>query len=165
MTGLAERTALLDVIDKGRAHLTFDQIIEGFPVPHINTCPPNVPYSFWGVLEHLSICIHLSIDYAVGESFIPLEWPRQFWPEPGKQATEAEWHETIASIRAGIERLRSIAADESIDLTEPCRNVSPGRSDTILFEIVDAIDHNAYHFGEFAILRQVCGIWPIDRQS
>ena len=75
MTGLAERTALLDVIDKGRAHLTFDQIIEAFPLDQINTCPPNVPYSFWGVLEHLRICIHLSIDYAVGESFVALEWP------------------------------------------------------------------------------------------
>jgi hypothetical protein len=24
-------------------------------------------------------------------------------------------------------------------------------------------DHNAYHVGEFAILRQVMGTWPADR--
>jgi hypothetical protein len=33
-----------------------------------------------------------------------------------------------------------------------------------LFEIIDAIDHNAWHFGEFAILRQVMGLWPAGRE-
>jgi hypothetical protein len=30
---------------------------------------------------------------------------------------------------------------------------------TVLREILLVADHNAYHLGEFAILRQVMGIW------
>ncbi len=164
MTHPTTRSALLAVIDSGRAHLTIDEMLDRFPAEHYNTRPPNVSYSFWGILEHLRICIHLTIDYAVGESFVPLEWPRQFWPDPEITATETEWNATVASIKSGIDRLRSIAADESIDLMERCRNAPADKDDSILFELIDAIDHNAYHIGEFAILRQVCGIWPEDHR-
>jgi hypothetical protein len=36
---------------------------------------------------------------------------------------------------------------------------------TILREILLVGDHNAYHIGEFAILRQVMGTWPADRRG
>jgi hypothetical protein len=38
---------------------------------------------------------------------------------------------------------------------------TPGH--TILREVRLVGDHNAYHIGEFAILRQVMGTWPSDR--
>ena len=31
-------------------------------------------------------------------------------------------------------------------------------------EILVVTDHNAYHIGEFAILRQVMGTWPVKRE-
>lgn len=34
---------------------------------------------------------------------------------------------------------------------------------TILREILLVADHNAYHIGELAILRQVTGLWPPER--
>jgi hypothetical protein len=38
---------------------------------------------------------------------------------------------------------------------------TPGH--TILREVRLVGDHNAYHIGEFVILRQVMGTWPSDR--
>jgi hypothetical protein len=38
---------------------------------------------------------------------------------------------------------------------------TPGH--TLLREVVIVADHNAYHVGEFAVLRQVMGTWPDDR--
>ena len=35
----------------------------------------------------------------------------------------------------------------------------------VLREILLVADHNAYHIGEFALLRQVMGTWPKDRST
>jgi hypothetical protein len=40
---------------------------------------------------------------------------------------------------------------------------TPGH--TILREVRLVGDHNAYHLGEFAILRQVMGTWPPTRET
>jgi hypothetical protein len=36
---------------------------------------------------------------------------------------------------------------------------------TILRQVRYIADHTAYHVGEFAILRQVMGTWPIERNG
>ena len=42
-----------------------------------------------------------------------------------------------------------------------CSAVIPGTpGHTLLREVRVVADHNAYHVGEFAILRQVMGTWP-----
>jgi hypothetical protein len=40
-----------------------------------------------------------------------------------------------------------------------------GAGQTILREILLVVDHNAYHIGEFAILRQGMQTWPISQAS
>jgi hypothetical protein len=164
LTDAATRAALLQTIDNGRAHIAFDQLVNHFPAEDYNRRAANVPYSFWGLLEHVRICLHLSRDYAIGEEFTPLSWPADFWPNAEAIATEADWLTTVSSIRAGIDELKRIAADDSIDLGQRCRHAPADSESTILFELIDAIDHLAYHVGEFAILRQIHANWPPDHQ-
>jgi hypothetical protein len=40
-----------------------------------------------------------------------------------------------------------------------------GNGQTLLREALLIADHNAYHVGELAILRQVMGAWPADPHS
>jgi hypothetical protein len=164
VTDPATRQALLNIIEQGRAHMSFEQIIEGFPPDHYNTHATNVPYSFWGLLEHVRICLDLTLDYAFAKSFAPKAWPQEFWPSDDALADVEIWNDTVGAIRAAVAELRRVVADESIDLNALCRNASDRPEHTILFEIIDAIDHNAWHFGEFAILRQVMGLWPAGRE-
>ena len=159
----ATRQALLNTIDAGAAHMSFDELIDRFPLDHVDTRVPNVPYSFWALLEHVRICIVASLDYAFSETYRPLAWPAEFWPDPDEAATPELWERTIDGIRTGIAELRRIAADPSIDLDAVARNAGERTDRTIVFELIDALDHMAYHFGEFAILRQVAGLWPADR--
>ena len=56
--------------------------------------------------------------------------------------------------------LRDIVADPATDLFAVIPD-TPGH--TIFREIRITGAHNAYHIGEFAILRQVMGTWPADR--
>jgi len=49
-----------------------------------------------------------------------------------------------------------MVADPTVNLYAP---IPHGNGQTILREILLVADHNAYHIGEFAILRQVMGTW------
>jgi hypothetical protein len=51
--------------------------------------------------------------------------------------------------------------DEKTDLFAPLPH-APGY--TIFREIVLAADHNAYHIGELAIMRQTMNLWPKGRE-
>jgi hypothetical protein len=52
--------------------------------------------------------------------------------------------------------LRDIVADPETDLYAP---IPHAEDYTIFREILVVSDHNAYHIGEFAILRQVMDTW------
>ena len=56
--------------------------------------------------------------------------------------------------------LHELVADPTADLLTTIPN-TPGY--TIIRQVRLVGDHNAYHVGEFAILRQVMGTWPPDR--
>ncbi len=56
--------------------------------------------------------------------------------------------------------LRALVADPAADLLATIPG-TPGH--TMLREVRLLADHDAFHLGEFAILRQVMGTWPPDR--
>jgi hypothetical protein len=55
-----------------------------------------------------------------------------------------------------LQALQAVVVDPATDLTAPLPHAP---SYTILREILLVADHNAYHIGEFAILRQVMETW------
>jgi hypothetical protein len=64
----------------------------------------------------------------------------------------------VAGFLADLAALRAMVTDGR-DLLA----VIPGTpGHTLLREVRVVADHNAYHVGEFAILRQVMGTWPPD---
>ena len=96
---------------------------------------------------------------ASGDSFASFgrEWPAGYWPQAAAEADQAQWDKTIEQFQADLQALQAIVSDPTTDLYAPI----PHAPDyTVLREILVVADHNAYHIGEFAILRQVMGIWP-----
>ncbi len=61
------------------------------------------------------------------------------------------------------ERSTTSSLTPSTDLIADDRRTRPGH--TILREMRIVGAHNAYHIGEFAILRAVMGTWPADRED
>src|SRR3712207_5068579 len=49
------RAQLLTLLQGRGAHMTFDEVVADFPMEHINTRAPGVPYTMWHLLEHLRI--------------------------------------------------------------------------------------------------------------
>ncbi len=59
-----------------------------------------------------------------------------------------------------LQSLEALMRDPGTDLYA---RIPHGSGQTILREVLLVADHNAYHIGEFAILRQVMQTWPAAR--
>jgi hypothetical protein len=151
------REQLLALIDGYGAHMPFDAAVADFPDDAINRLPPNVPYTPWHLLEHIRIAQSDILDYIQNRAYLAPSWPEEYWPARDATATPEQFALTVEGFKADRARLHDLVADPSTDLLATIAN-SPGH--TIMREVRLVGDHNAYHVGEFAILRQVMGTWP-----
>jgi DinB superfamily len=150
------REQLLALLRGGNAHMPFDEAVAGFPLAHINDHPPHVPYTPWHLLEHLRIAQWDILEFIRNPAHVSPPWPEGHWPAREARADAQAWAGTIAAFQADLQALQALVADPTTDLSAPLPH-APGY--TILREILVVADHNAYHIGEFAILRQVMETW------
>ena len=150
------RQQLLALVRGGNAHMSLDQAVAGFPTASMNQNPPNVSYTPWHLLEHIRLAQWDIVEFVINPQHVSPEWPKGYWPAPDAQADPSHWDETLAAIRADLERLEAVIQDPKIDLTAEIPH-APGY--TYLREVLLVADHNGYHIGEFAILRQVMQDW------
>ena len=156
------REQLLALIDGQGAHMPFDAAVADFPDDAINRRPPNVPYTPWHLLEHIRIAQRDILDYIRDRAYLAPTWPEEYWPAHDATATPEQLARTIEGFRSDRAALHDLVADPDTDLLAALPG-TPGH--TILREVRLVGDHNAYHLGEFAILRQVMGTWPPDREG
>lgn len=151
------RTELVNLLTLRQAHMVFEDAVRNFPLAQINTRPQGVDYTFWHLLEHLRICQWDILDYIRNPQYEHREWPRQYWPEAEAVTDAAGWQQTIDQFQADQAALIAIVEDPQTDLHAPIPHGQDGH--TILREILVVADHNAYHIGEFAILRGILKLW------
>jgi hypothetical protein len=156
------RQQLIALLTVEQAHMSFENAVAGFPLAHINTQPSNVPYTFWHLLEHLRICQRDILDFCVlpPQDYLWLKFPDDLWPKPEAKADAAIWEMTIQSFLADRAALVALVQNPATDL---CALLPHGEPYTVLREILVVADHNAYHVGELAILRQTLGLWAAGR--
>jgi hypothetical protein len=150
------REQLLALLRGGNAHLGFDDAIANFSLEHINTKPPNVSYTPWHLLEHIRIAQWDILEFVRNPNHVSPQWPEGYWPAPDEQADEARWQQTIDKFKADLQAVEDLVQNPDTDFFGPI----PHAPDyTIFREVLLVADHNAYHIGEFAILRQVMETW------
>ena len=150
------RDELLSLLTPGNAHMTFEDAVAIFPMEQINTVFPNGTYTPWHLLEHLRITQWDILDFIRNPSYQEIEWPKAYWPPQDQQATPEDWNRTIAAFQTDLGALQDLVRDPATDLMA---TIPHGTGQTILREILTVADHNAYHIGEFAIMRQTMGTW------
>ncbi len=144
------REQLLALLRGGNAHMNFDQAVGDFPMEKINAQPPSLPYTPWHLLEHIRRAQRDILDFMRDPAYVSPEWPAGYWPAPGEKADEAAWRRTVEEYRADRRELEKIIKNPATDLTAP---MPQGQDYTVLREILVAADHNAYHLGEFGLMR------------
>ncbi len=147
-----EMTALLR---GGQAHMGW-KAMDDFPAEHYNSQAPNVDYSFWHLLEHIRLAQRDIIEFIQDPDYRERQWPQDYWPPKAAICNAQSWHATCEEIRKDLKIVEELVNNESINLTA---ELPLHAGYTYLREIVLIADHNAYHLGELAILRQVIGLW------
>ena len=153
------RKQLVRMLTARQAHMDFEEAVAHFPDEHINTRPPNCPYTFWHLLEHIRLAQRDILDYIVADDYQWPDWPDDFWPDRAAESGTAGWQRTIDRFLADRQQLADLIHDPDVDLFAPLPN-SGEHQHNILREINVVASHNAYHIGELGILRAVMGFWP-----
>ena len=153
----ALREELIFHLVKGHAHMPLDEAVADFPMDRINDIFPNGSYSAWALLEHIRISQWDILDFIRNKDYAVIEWPRDYWPAPGKLACAAGWQATLEGFKADRQALVDLVRDPATDLYA---RIPWGDGQTVMREIMVVTDHNAYHVGEFAIMRQARATWP-----
>jgi len=151
------RRQLVQLLTGEQAHMTFDAAVAEFPVWAMNQKAPNVSYTPWHILEHLRITQWDMLRYIQDPTgHKSPTWPIEYWPAPDAETDQAGFLQTIAQFHDDLRALQYIAEDESVDLFA----VLEGTPLHTAYRGIAIIgNHNSYHLGEFALLRQVMGSW------
>ena len=150
------RRELIRLLDGLDARMPFEEAIADFPDEAMNLCAPNVDYTPWHIIEHVRRTQADILEYVRGEGYSEKVWPDDFWPPRDAVATRDQWEASVQGFRSDVEAFKAIVRDPARDLFAVLPD-TPGH--TLLREVRIVGDHNAYHIGEFAVLRQVMGTW------
>ncbi|HEV8194969.1 MAG TPA: DinB family protein [Ktedonobacterales bacterium] len=150
------REELIFLLTRGNAHMGFEEAVADFPEAAMNTPFPNGTYTPWHLLEHIRLTQWDILDFVRNPAYQERNWPDDYWPSTDKQATREDWFKTIRLFLADRQALKELVADPATDLNA---TIPHGSGQTVTREILVVADHNAYHTGEFAIMRQVMGTW------
>jgi hypothetical protein len=150
------RTQLVKLLTGEQAHMSFAEMVADFPEAYYNEQPPHVSYTPWHLLEHLRITQKDILDFILVDGYQEKQFPDDYWPKQDEKAEKQQWETTIQQFLADNEALQTMVMDPTRDLFA----LLPwGEPYTIFREIVVVGNHNSYHIGEFAILRQVMQTW------
>ena len=151
------RRQLAKLLTGRQAHMTFDEAVAEFPAWAMNQRAPNVAYTPWHILEHLRITQWDMLHYIQDPTgHVSPEWPIGYWPALDAETDEAGFQQTIEQFRDDLLALQAVAEDASRDLFAVLEG-TPGHTGYRGISIIG--NHNSYHVGEFASLRQVMGSW------
>lgn len=150
------RQQLTAFLRGGHAHELFQDIVKNFPKEKVNELVPNSTYTPWRLLEHIRITQHDILNFVRDPKYKELKWPKEYWPEPTKKATLAQWNKTIELIQADLAEFIKILNSPKTDLN---KRIPHGTGQTFLREAMLIIDHTSYHLGEFSIMRDAMGTW------
>lgn len=151
-TGLREQLARL--LDWDSAHARFEDAVKDFPVELRGTRPGAAPHSAWELLEHLRIALWDILEFSRDASHVSPDFPSGYWPATQAPPSPEAWDESVAAYGRDLRAFAELAADESVDLYAP---IPHGSGQTLLREIVVAVDHNAYHVGQLMMVRRTLG--------
>lgn len=155
------RKELLALLAGGNAHMGFEEVVEDFPLDQINGKVLNSPYSFWHLVEHIRIAQWDILEFVRNPDHVSPHYPEGYRPSPDQKTDKKGWKNSTKGVMADLESLKELVRDKKTDLFAP---IPHAPAYTIFREVVLAADHNAYHIGELAIMRQVMDNWPAGRK-
>lgn len=152
------RDHLLKLLDAASAHVNFEHALRDFPEPLRGFKPGGAPYTPWQLLEHMRIAQSDILEFSRDPKHVSPAWPEGYWPKTEVPPGAAAWELSVRAFRADLAAMKKLVADPQTDLFA---RIPHGTGQTVLREALLVADHNAYHIGQFVLLRRLLGAWPV----
>jgi len=150
------RKHLLELLEGGHAHATFDQVIEDFPAKFRGEIPKGLAHSAWMLLEHMRLCQLDILEFCRNPKYKEQKWPDDYWAKTPAPSSGLEWDKSIQSFHGDLEAMKKLVSDPKTDLFQ---KIPWGEGQTVLREAMLVADHNAHHLGQLIDVRRLLGIW------
>lgn len=125
--------------------------LKEFPEELRGRKPQGAPHSPWQLLEHLRIAQHDILRFSVDPDHTSPKWPDEYWPKKEAPASDHEWKESVRKFLADLNAMCELVSDPQRDLFA---RIPHGEGQTLLREALLLADHNAYHIGQFIMVRR-----------
>ena len=146
------REQVLYLLRGGGAHVSFDDVVAGFPVRLRGAKPPGAPHTAWQLIEHMRIAQWDILEFSRNPKHVSPEWPSGYWPASGKPANAKAWESSVAAIKKTLAGMAALVQDHKTDLYA---KIPHGAGQNILREALLIADHNAYHLGQLMLLKKM----------
>lgn len=151
------RRHLVDLLNSGNAHASFDDVISGIPPQLRGEKPSGLPHSAWMLLEHLRLAQWDILEFSRNRQHVSPAWPEGYWPNAEAPPSASAWSASIKSFRKDLKAMQDLVTNPKTDLHA---RIPWGDGQTILREALLVADHNAYHLGQLVDVRRALGVWP-----
>ena len=150
------RQHLLELLDGGHAHATFEDAVNGLSPRLHGVKPENFPHSAWMILEHLRIAQWDILEFSRNEKHASPKWPEGYWPESEAPPGAEEWTKSVEQFKSDLKAIKDLVKNPKTDLFA---KIPSGDGQTILREALLVAEHNAYHIAQLVDVRRLLGAW------
>ena len=157
MNEKALREQLRKVIAWGDAHVDWPEALKAFPAKLRGVRPPGAEHSAWELLEHVRIAQLDILEFSRNPKHVSPEFPAGYWPAGAAPPSASAWEKSVQSFLRARREMQKLVTSPRTDLFAP---IAGGSGQTVLREALLIADHNAYHLGQFVLLRRLLGAWP-----
>lgn len=147
---------LIELLNGGQAHASFDATIKGLPAEKRGVRPKGCPHSPWELLEHLRIAQNDILRFSSEKDYVSPKWPEGYWPASKAPANEGQWRKSIKGYRDDLAAFQELLREHRAELDKP---FPWGTGQTLLREALLIADHAAYHLGQLLLVRRLLGSW------
>jgi hypothetical protein len=150
------RKQVSKTLDWHDAHLDWPEALKDFPAKLRGARPPGTAHSAWELLEHVRIAQWDILEFSRNPRHVSPDFPAGYWPKSPVPPSAAAWQRSVRAFFRDRRAMQKLVASSTTDLFAP---IPHGSGQTVLREALLVADHNAYHLGQFVLLRRLLGAW------
>jgi hypothetical protein len=147
---------LVDLIEKGNAHISLDKALENIPFSLLGERPGNLPYGIWQITEHIRIAQWDILEFSRSSKHVSPKWPDGYWPKETAPKSGDAWKKCIQQIQSDRASFTELIKNAGDNLYKPFEY---GNGQSLLKEALVLADHNSYHAGEIIVIRRLLNAW------
>jgi len=147
---------LIHLLNGGNAHADLQTALAGLPANLRGERPDKLPYSIWQLVEHIRIAQWDMLEFCKDANHQSPNWPGDYWPKETSPENDDAWNQAVKQINADREAFIALLKEDGL-----FEKIPHGDGQTILREVLQAADHEAYHVAEIIIIRRLLGAWKV----